>query len=71
VGLHLDSNVLTGTLPAVWGLNGNLDGIHNVSLVGNNLTGAVPSSWGVTPNGLLRFPALKQFILKPGAHAWL
>jgi hypothetical protein len=68
-GLHLDSNGLTGTLPASWGSVGNLAGLHNLTLLGNYLTGTIPVSWGVSTNGALPFPALKMFIPSPGSNS--
>lgn len=64
--LHLDANLLSGTLPATWGSGGAMGNIRNITLAYNNLTGSVPSSWAIDPNtGKPHFQNLQAVTLLP------
>ena len=65
-GLHLDHNLLSGSLPASWGSNGAMTSLRNISLTWNYFTGSIPASWGVGANGKPRFQAIKAVVLQPG-----
>lgn len=52
--LNLESNQLTGTLPAAWGSTNTLSRLQQLLLSGNRLGGDLPTDWG-RPN---RWPAL-------------
>jgi hypothetical protein len=64
--MHLDSNLLTGTLPGSWGTGNSFASIRNITLAYNNLTGSVPSTWSVDPTtGKPHFPNLQGITLLP------
>ena len=65
--LHLDANLLSGTLPDTWGSKGSFASITNITLASNNLRGSIPASWGTDPNGKSAFRKLPVVTLRPGA----
>lgn len=69
--LHLDTNLLQGTLPASWGDGGSFASLVNITLAGNNLSGPVPVGWGVDENGSSNFRALQAVTLRPGTPSHL
>lgn len=64
--LHLDANLLSGTLPDTWGSGGSFPAIANITLAGNNLSGSIPASWGTDANGKTAFRRLPVVTLRPG-----
>ncbi|CAL8464770.1 g4305 [Coccomyxa elongata] len=64
-GLHLDHNLLSGTLPASWGTSNSMASLRNITASYNSLTGSIPAAWGST-NGKKQLPALNSLILQPG-----
>ena len=69
--LHLDTNLLQGTLPASWGDGGSFASLVNITLAGNNLSGPVPVGWGVNENGNSNFRTLQMVTLRPGTLSHL
>ena len=65
--LHLDANLLSGTLPDMWGSGGSFPAIANITLASNNLSGSIPASWGTDANGKTAFRRLPVVTLRPGA----
>ena len=65
--LHLDANLLAGTLPDTWGSRGSFASITNITLASNNLRGSIPASWGTDANGKSAFRKLPVVTLRPGA----
>ena len=65
--LHLDANLLSGTLPDTWGSKGSFASITNITLASNNLRGSIPASWGTDANGKSAFRKLPVVTLRPGA----
>ncbi|BDA50369.1 probable leucine-rich repeat receptor-like protein kinase PEPR2 [Coccomyxa sp. Obi] len=64
--LHLDHNMLSGSLPASWGGGGSMASLRNLTLTYNLLNGSIPATWASDANGKRRFPALQSLILQPG-----
>ena len=44
--LHLQTNVLTGSLPAEWAAQGRWPNLTSLDLFDNVLAGTIPVSWG-------------------------
>ncbi|EIE22891.1 kinase-like protein [Coccomyxa subellipsoidea C-169] len=65
-GLHLDHNLIQGSLPPSWGTNGGMASLHNISLTFNKLTGSIPPAWGNDTSGRRGFSALESLVLQPG-----
>jgi hypothetical protein len=65
--LHLDANLLNGSLPASWGAGSSMPSIRNITLVSNNLSGPVPASWALDAAGRAHFPNLQALYVQPGA----
>ncbi|BDA50370.1 MDIS1-interacting receptor like kinase 2 [Coccomyxa sp. Obi] len=63
--LHLDHNLLSGTLPASWGSGNSMSSLRNLTASFNSLSGSIPAAWGLI-NGKKQLPALKSLILQPG-----
>lgn len=57
--LNLESNQLTGTLPAAWGSTNTLSRLQQLLLSGNRINGELPREWG-RPS---RWPALASLQL--------
>ena len=66
--LHLDHNLLSGSLPASWGGDGSMASLRNLTLTYNMLVGSIPPTWASGTAGKRRFPALQSLILQPGAR---
>ncbi|CAK0772056.1 hypothetical protein CVIRNUC_003924 [Coccomyxa viridis] len=64
--LHLDANLMTGTLPASWGAGGSFPMLSNLTLANNNLSGSLPMSWGTNSQLVPRFKNLQWLTLLPG-----
>lgn len=64
--LHLDHNLLSGSLPASWGGDGSMASLKNFTLTYNNFNGSIPAIWASDGIGKRRFPALQSLILQPG-----
>ena len=69
--LHLDTNLLQGTLPKSWGAGGSFASLVNITLAGNILSGPVPVGWGVDENGNSNFRTLQMVTLRPGTPSHL
>ncbi len=69
--LHLDTNLLQGTLPISWGAGGSFASLANITLAGNDLSGSVPMGWGVDANGDSNFRTLQAVTLRPGTPSHL
>ncbi len=65
-GLHLDHNLIQGSIPPSWGTNSGMASLHNISLTFNKLTGSIPPVWGNDASGRRGFSALESLVLQPG-----